>query len=153
MPRIFDKQKLKTKCAECDAVCCVASRLDLPHYPKPARTPCKHLDIEGGNCTIFDKLEDKGFDFCRDFDCYGGGFAVSEIFRQIGKNWASHPEIAELEFHSFSIVYFHLVKYLHPDSAIEMKVPEDIIEKLKPFTDAALDMLAADADPFEEVES
>ena len=39
-------------------------------------------------------------------------------------------------FHSFSIIYFHLVKYLYPDRVIEMDDPADIIENLEPFTDA-----------------
>ncbi|MBT3916471.1 MAG: hypothetical protein HN731_04760 [Rhodospirillaceae bacterium] len=149
MVRIFDKSKLKTDCENCDAVCCVATKFKLPDYYKPPRTPCKHLDQEHGSCTIFDKLEDEGFTFCRDFDCYGGGLAVSNLFKEIGKNWASDPEIAEVQFHTFSIVYFQLVKYLHPDRAIEIDVPDDIIEELKPFTEQALDMLAETADPFE----
>ncbi|MDP7601977.1 MAG: hypothetical protein QF605_11355 [Rhodospirillales bacterium] len=61
----------------------------------------------------------------------------------------SDPEIAEVQFHTFSIVYFQLVKYLHPDRVIEIDVPNHIIEELEPFTEQALDMLAETADPFE----
>ena len=55
-PRIFDRSKLKTDCANCDAVCCAAVRLPYPHYPKPPRVPCKHLDTEKRCCTVFPEL-------------------------------------------------------------------------------------------------
>ena len=61
----------------------------------------------------------------------------------------SDPEIAEVQFHTFSIVYFQLVKYLHPDRVIEINVLDHIIEELEPFTKQALDMLAETTDPFE----
>ncbi len=148
MVRIFDKSKLKTDCEKCDALCCVATKFKTANYDKPPRTACKHLDQAQNRCPIFDRLEEEGFTFCRDFDCYGSGHAVTELFKELGKNWMSHPDIAEIEFHCFSIVYFELVKYLHPDRAIEIDVPEHIIEELKPFTEQALDLLAAAADPF-----
>ena len=61
----------------------------------------------------------------------------------------SDPEITEVQFHTFSIVYFQLVKYLHPDRVNEIDVPNHIIEELEPFTEQALDMLAETDDPFE----
>ena len=151
MPRVFDKARLKTDCASCDAVCCAAVKLPYPHYPKPARVPCKHLDQANARCTIFDRLEDEGFTVCREFDCYGAGPAVARLFRAMGKNWISHPDVATVQFHTFSLVYFTLVRYLHPDRAIELDVPEAVIEELKPFTDAALDLLEESADPFAAV--
>ena len=36
----------------------------------------------------------------------------------------------------------------YPDWAIELDVPEKVIEDLKPFTEAALELLAEVADPF-----
>ena len=152
MPYVFDKAKLRTDCANCDAVCCAAVKLPYAHYPKPARVPCKHLDQEAACCTVFDRLEAEGFTACRGFDCYGAGPAVAKLFREMGKNWISDPTIATVQFHTFSVVYFHLVKYLHPDRAIEMDVPDDLLAELQPFTDAALQLLAASADPFDAVE-
>ena len=58
-------------------------------------------------------------------------------------------DIAEAQFHTFSIVYFHLMMYLHPDRALSLDIAEETLEKLKPFTDAALTILADTADPFE----
>jgi len=147
-PRIFDRSKLKTDCANCDAVCCAAVRLPYPHYPKPPRVPCKHLDTEKRCCTVFPELEARGYDVCRGFDCYGAGIAVAKLFREMGKNWINDPSIATVQFHTFSIVYFTLVKYLHPDRAIEIDVSPEVLEKLKPFSEAALDLLAESADPF-----
>jgi hypothetical protein len=147
-PRIFDKSKLKTDCANCDAVCCAAVRLPYAHYPKPPRVPCKHLDMEKRACTVFSELEARGYDICRGFDCYGAGVAVAELFRKLGKNWTSDPSVATVQFHTFSMVYFTLVKYLHPDRAIAIDVPEEVLEELKPFSEAALDLLAERADPF-----
>ncbi len=94
------------------------------------------MDISGENCTIFNTLEEESFVFCRDFSCYGGGFSVSEVFSPNVSELSQPPKIAEMVFHSFSIIYFHLVKYLHPNRVIEMDVPADIIENLEPFTDA-----------------
>ena len=150
MVRIFDKSKLKPDCENCDALCCVATTFKTPNYDKPPRIACKHLDQVQNRCPIFDRLEEEGFTFCRDFDCYGGGPAVTALFKELGKNWMNAPEIAEVQYHTFSIVYFQLVKYLHPDRAIEIDVPDAIIEELKPFTEQALDKLAATADPFEQ---
>jgi hypothetical protein len=152
MPQIFDKAKLKTDCPNCDAVCCAAVKLPYAHYPKPARVPCKHLDQDHARCTIFNRLEAAGFDICRSFDCHGAGPVVAKLFREMGKTWSSHPETATVQFHTFSIVYFHLVKYLHPDRAIELDVPADVLADLAPFTDAALQLLAESADPFAEIE-
>jgi len=149
MVRIFDKSKLKTDCAKCDAMCCVAVRLPYRHYPKPARTPCRHLDQAQCRCTVFNELEARGYDICRGFDCFGAGVAVTRLFGNLGKSWRTHPDIATVQFHTFSIVYFTLVKYLYPDRAIELDVPERTIKDLEPFTEATLDLLAESADPFE----
>jgi hypothetical protein len=153
MPRIFDKAKLKTDCANCDAVCCAAVKLPYAHYPKPARVPCKHLDQDHARCTIFNRLEAEGFDICRSFDCYGAGPAVARLFREMGKSWIGDPAVATIQFHAFSIVYFELVKYLHPGRAIEMDVPAEVLAELTPFTEAALELLAASADPFQELKN
>lgn len=149
MPLVFDKAKLKPDCANCDALCCVALQLPYPHYPKPARVPCKNLDQACGRCTIFDRLEAEGFDICRSFDCYGAGPAVAKLFRGMGKGWLNDPAVAAVEFHVFAIVYFALVRYLHPDWPMKLDVPEEVLDELAPFTDAALQLLAESADPFE----
>lgn len=152
MPRIFDKSKLRTDCANCDAVCCAAFRLPYADYPKPPRVPCKHLDLTRRRCTIFAELEARGYDICRSFDCHGAGVAVAALFRELGRSWNTDADIAAVQFHTFSIVYFTLVKYLNPDRAIELDVPANVIEDLKPFTEAALDFLADSADPFSVIE-
>ncbi len=148
MTRIFDKSKLKTDCANCDAVCCVVPSLPYAHYPKPPRVPCKHLDQQKSCCTVFDELEERSYTICRKFDCYGVGVAVAKLFREMGRSWNTHPETAINQFYTFTIVYFTMLQYLFPDQTIEFDIPDDIVENLKPFTEAALDLLSETADPF-----
>ena len=148
MPRIFDKSKLKTDCANCDSVCCVVPSLPYAHYPKPPRVPCKHLDQSECRCTVFSELEKRGYSACRKFDCYGTGVVVAKLFRDLGRSWNTHPDTAIIQFHTFTIVYLTMLKYLHPDRAVEFDISEELIEKLKPLTEAALDMLVETADPF-----
>jgi len=146
--RIFDKTKLKPDCATCDAVCCAALKLPYAHYPKPARETCKNLDCATKQCTIFDKLESEGYSVCRKFDCYGAGPAVAQLFRGMGKNWMNDATTADVQFNVYAIVYVTLLKYMRPEFKIDFDMPESEIEKLKPFTEAALQLLAETADPF-----
>lgn len=148
MPRVFDRSKLKPDCSKCDSLCCVATALPYPDYPKPARVPCRHLDQAAHRCTIFATLEQRGYHVCREFDCLGAGVAVTQLFRKMGRTWQSDASAAAIEFHTFSLVYFALVKYVHPDRAMEIDVPAEAIKDLEPFTEAALDLLADSADPF-----
>lgn len=150
--RIFDKSKLKPDCTNCDSVCCAAVRLPYRHYPKPARETCKHLDCSTKRCTIFDRLETEGYDACREYDCYGAGPVVASLFRGMGKNWLSDPTIADTQFNVYAIVYVTLLKYMHPEWKIDLDLPVSEIEKLKPFTEAALQLLAEKADPFGAIE-
>jgi hypothetical protein len=109
------------------------------------------LDENANGCRIFETLEAEGFTYCRDLDCYGAGPAVTELFREMGKNWITDTDIAEVQFHTFSIVYFRMMMYLHPDRALSLDVPEETLKELKPFTDAALAILADAADPFDDI--
>ena len=147
-PRIFDKSKLAADCDRCDAICCVAPKVPHETSPKPSRTTCQHLDPNMKKCRIFNNLELHGYSFCRSFDCYGSGVAVAKLFQKLGRNWVSDPTISDAQIDVFSIVYFTLVKYLHPDRLIEIDVPEHRIAELQPLIDAALSILAKETDPF-----
>jgi hypothetical protein len=148
--RIFDKAKLKPDCANCDAICCVALKLPYAHYPKPAGETCKNLDCATKRCMIFDQLETSGYGHCRKFDCYGAGPVVAELFRGMGENWLSDRKVANVQFNVFAIVYFTLLKYMRPEFKIDLGMPDAELEKFKPFTEAALQLLAEKADAFQK---
>jgi hypothetical protein len=153
MPRVFDRKKLKTDCPNCNALCCIQPAIEATGYVKPSGTTCRHLDTETVRCRVFADLESLGFQWCRGFDCYGAGVAVTELFRRLGKNWRTDAAIKEIECHVFAIVYFRLVQYLHPDRPTEIDVPAGRLKELEPFTEAALDILAETADPFMSLDS
>lgn len=153
MPRVFDRKKLKTDCLNCDAMCCTQAAIEATGYVKPSGVTCKNLDLETTRCRVFENLESLGFKWCRGFDCYGAGVAVTELFRHLGRNWKSDDSIKEIECHVFAIVYFRLIQYLHPDWPTEIDVPAGRLRELEPFVEAALDILAETADPFKNLES
>jgi len=146
--QIFDKTKLKPDCANCDSICCVALKLPYDHYPKPAGETCKNLDCTTRQCAVFDRLETEGFVHCRNFDCYGAGPVVAELFKGMGKNWLSDRRIANVQFNVFAIVYVTLLKFMRPEFKIELGLEESEVETVRPFTEAALQLLAESADPF-----
>jgi len=85
-------------CENCDALCCVATKFKTLNYDKPARTVCKHFGQDQNRYPIFDRLEEAGFTFYRDFDCYSGGLADSSLFKELGKNWMSDPKSPRCSF-------------------------------------------------------
>jgi hypothetical protein len=153
MPRVFDPDKLKTDCANCDAMCCTQAAVAGTGYVKPSGATCRHLDPADTRCRVFGELEDRGFKWCRGFDCHGAGVAVTELFRRLGRDPKADPALKKIECHVFAIVYFKLIQYLHPDWPTEIDVPEQRLEELAPFTEAALDILADAADPFKRLDS
>lgn len=139
MTRIMlDLEKLKPDCDSCDALCCVSPVLDLPHYQKPAATPCKNLGIVNLRCKIFTTLEDEGFPFCRAFDCHGAGPAVTAMFREVGRSWRNDKAAGKIEFDVFNIVYGILHRRLADDPPLLTDVSDEQRKALQPFIDAAL---------------
>ena len=148
MPRVYDSAKLKIDCAKCDVLCCVAFKLPYDDYQKPAGVACKNLDADKKLCTIHGDLERRAYDHCTGFDCRGAGVAVSKLFRAMGRTWISDPDVATVEFQTFVIVYYTLLREIYPEAKFEFDVVDKLSAKLRadlqPFTDAALDLLTTE---------
>jgi hypothetical protein len=155
MTRIFDTAKLKPDCAKCDVLCCIAFMLPYPDYPKKPGEPCKNLDDTKCRCTIFNELDARGYGVCRQYDCRGTGSAVSTVFRGMDRTWITDtdPKVATAEFQTFTIAYYEILKYLYPDRMQRvLDIPADVQARLRPFVDAALDLLTIDAPDMPESE-
>jgi hypothetical protein len=144
MARRFDPKKLRIDCERCDVLCCVAFKLPYDDYPKPAHVPCRHLDAAKSRCTIHDELKVRNYHSCTEFDCKGTGVAVSTLFRGMGRTWISdsEPKIAKAEFAVFVYTYHAVLRHLYPDLSLEL--PDEPPADIKPFVDAALDLLSID---------
>ena len=146
MARIYDPDKLKIDCEKCDVLCCVAFHLPYDDYPKPAHVPCKHLNEHKSACTIYGELNERGYRSCTGFDCSGAGVAVSTVFRSMGRTWITDPDpkVAKVEFAVFVQTYSMVLRHLHPDARYDFDLPLEPPDDLKPFVNAALDLLSVD---------
>jgi hypothetical protein len=142
MARVFDPDKLKTDCERCDVLCCIAFKLPYADYQKPAGVACKNLDAAKCRCTIHVDLARRGYDHCTEFDCRGAGVAVSSVFRTLGRTWITDPTIAHVEFQTFVITYYTVLRQLYPDLTFEYDVLKNYPKEIEPFVEAALDLLA-----------
>ncbi|NQV57759.1 MAG: hypothetical protein HQ503_17990 [Rhodospirillales bacterium] len=138
---IFDKEKLIPDCAACDALCCVAPDFDTSNYRKPAGVPCRNLDLDTLGCQIYKSREALSFTFCANFNCLGAGQAVTELFRDFGRNWRSDEKIAKVEYDVFLLVYLHLSNHLFPGRQQRIEVDRDAADRLESFKGSALDII------------
>jgi hypothetical protein len=89
--------ELKADCAQCQALCCVASGFEPEQgfaFAKPAFVPCAHLN-QHDRCKIHADLVPSGFPACVSFDCYGAGQRATQQWFS-DKHWrhAHDPERA-----------------------------------------------------------
>jgi Pentapeptide repeats (8 copies) len=97
--------ELRADCTRCFGLCCVvpafAASADFA-IDKPAGDPCPHLRADF-RCGIHADLRDRGFPGCTVYDCFGAGQHVAqETFG--GRDWRTHPELAESMFAAFGVV-------------------------------------------------
>jgi len=96
---------LQPDCTKCAALCCIALHFDRGPgfaHDKPAGIPCRHLATDD-TCTVYDRLEAKGYRGCVDYTCFGAGQrVVQEIFD--GKSWQQHPDILGAMSEAFRIL-------------------------------------------------
>lgn len=87
---------LRSDCAACAALCCMALALDAGDdfaIDKPAGLPCPNLDAEMG-CSLYGRLEQEGFKGCARYECQGAGQRVTqELFA--GASWRDDPALAQ----------------------------------------------------------
>lgn len=96
---------LRTDCASCFGLCCVAlpfaASADFA-VDKPAGKPCGNLR-DDFRCGIHHRLRDSGFAGCTVYDCFGAGQKVSqETFG--GRDWRRNPRTARLMFDVFPVM-------------------------------------------------
>jgi hypothetical protein len=97
--------ELRADCTRCFGLCCVvpafAASADFA-IDKPAGEPCPQLRTDF-RCGIHAELRDRGFPGCTVYDCFGAGQHVAqETFG--GRDWRTHPELAESMFAVFGVV-------------------------------------------------
>jgi hypothetical protein len=84
---------LKSDCANCDALCCMAlafDRSDMFAIDKPAGIACPNLQSDN-KCKIHARLESEGFKGCINYDCAGAGQRVSQgLFA--GRSWRDNAQ-------------------------------------------------------------
>lgn len=69
-------------CAQCAAVCCVATSFDASEdfaFDKPAGTACPYVRPDC-RCAIHDQLAVRGMRGCAIYDCHGAGPRVTRAF-------------------------------------------------------------------------
>jgi uncharacterized cysteine cluster protein YcgN (CxxCxxCC family) len=140
------KNKLVADCSQCDALCCKATEFEAPTYKKEAGVQCKNLDDRTLRCQIYDDREERGYNFCLKFDCHGAGQAVTELFRSLGYNNQNDKRTAKIKYDVFIVTYQYLSHNFFPDQKIQAEIDPSTKERLIPFTNKAIDILAEDLD-------
>ena len=58
---------------------------------KRGGVPCEHLDLTSNSkdikCKIHSVLEEQNFKVCSNYNCFGSGNYVTQLFESIGFNW------------------------------------------------------------------
>lgn len=132
--------ELRADCGRCFGLCCVAPAIGRSAdfaIDKPAGQPCPNLTPTGFDCSIHDRLGQKGFGGCAAYDCFGAGQHVAQgTFG--GRDWRRAPELARPMFAAFGVMraLHELAWYLR--SALELKPGRPLASEL----DAALEETA-----------
>jgi hypothetical protein len=125
------RRRLRANCAECQALCCVSLAFDRSEwfgFDKAADVPCPLLRHEN-TCAIFSQLTAQGHAGCANFDCYGAGQRVSELFG--GRSWRDDPEQARRMFAAFRrLKDVHELQLLLHEAAL-LDLPEAQASRLR----------------------
>lgn len=100
-----DRPDLRSDCADCFGLCCVALPFAKSHdfaHDKNAGTPCRNLQ-EDFRCGIHARLRDEGYPGCTVFDCFGAGQKVSQVTFE-GVGWRERPESARAMYEVFPVM-------------------------------------------------
>ena len=120
----MEKPELQPDCGRCQGLCCVSLAFDQGQwfgFSKASNEPCRHLQ-RTNRCAIHASLARLGQAGCANYDCYGAGQRVSELFP--GKDWRRNPEAAERMFAVFNTLQplNELRALLH--AAARLELPE-----------------------------
>ncbi|AIQ65249.1 hypothetical protein PSTEL_21120 [Paenibacillus stellifer] len=118
------KSEWTADCASCFGLCCVAlpfARSADFAFDKAGGIPCSNLK-DDFRCDVHAGLRAKGMKGCTVYDCFGAGQRVSQI-TFAGKDWRTHPELAENMYQVFPVMQqlhemlYYLDDALHADAA------------------------------------
>jgi len=124
--------ELRADCERCFSLCCVVPAISRSAdfaIDKPAGQPCPNLTPTAFNCSIHDRLRQKGFGGCAAYDCFGAGQHVAQgTFG--GRDWRQAPELAGPMFTAFGIMrqLHELAWYLR--SAVELRLGDPLAAEL-----------------------
>lgn len=134
--------ELRSDCARCHALCCVALPLtesaDFP-VTKPAGVACRNLDGASA-CSIHQRLRADGWRGCVTFECFGAGQHVTQVHYG-GRSWRESPELAEEMFEVFVIQHRLHEMLIYLGQALANASVPGLREMRKEITDLC------DADP------
>lgn len=93
---------LSADCAQCSALCCVATSFKKSAdfaITRPSGQPCPNLLPDFG-CGIHGQLRERGFPGCVAFDCFGAGQRITRSTFD-GRTWRDAPELAPDIYRAF----------------------------------------------------
>jgi uncharacterized protein YjbI with pentapeptide repeats len=143
---------LKSDCKNCFALCCVAlpyaKSADFP-FSKDDGEPCQNL-CSNNQCSIHNKLREKGFSGCVSYECFGAGQHVSQVIFE-DQDWRDNPEQSKLMFTVFPLVQqlhemlWYLRQAMHLKETISLRpdlqvVYEDTVVYTKKTPDEILNL-------------
>ncbi len=125
---------LQFDCANCAALCCVALAFDrskLFAIDKAAGQACVNLAGQG-RCRIHNKLSDKGFGGCVQYDCHGAGQRVVQGMFS-GQSWQKHPTLLAPMLEAFRMMRDVHELWLLLDTALKLPLSADEISQQRTF--------------------
>ncbi|QWF83621.1 hypothetical protein HUW46_07064 [Amycolatopsis sp. CA-230715] len=122
---------LKSDCANCFGLCCVAlafTRSADFAVDKEIGEPCRNLSADF-RCGIHRDLREKGFSGCTVFECFGAGQRVSQVIYG-GTSWREEPETAPQMYAVFGVVrQLHELEWYLAE-AMALRPAEDVRDAL-----------------------
>lgn len=150
-------QRLAIKCGDCSGLCCVAlycaKAEGFPANKLPG-VPCNYLNKDF-RCAIHTQLKDKKLKGCMAFDCLGAGQKTTALFG--GKDWRSHPAIAQTMYATFLTVWrLHQIQWylleavtLLPAQSLSEQFHQLIGENEQMTANTPVSILALDIDGYQ----
>ncbi|WP_344419211.1 pentapeptide repeat-containing protein [Amycolatopsis minnesotensis] len=144
MPLVGD---LKSDCANCFGLCCVAlafTRSADFAVDKEIGEPCRNLAADF-RCGIHRDLREKGFAGCTVFECFGAGQRVSQVTYG-GTSWRAEPGTANEMYAVFGVMrQLHELEWYLAE-AIVLRPAEDlraVLAKTEAFARESPEVLLA----------
>jgi len=121
---------LRADCSRCAGLCCVVPAFYAMQgfgFDKPAHTPCAHL-TSADRCAIHSERAARGFPGCVDFDCYGAGQRVTQLFGDT--SWRDSRETAARIFSTYAC-YLALHRLMAALALAEVAASPLLAERLR----------------------